>query len=231
MSKIKDKTKILKKYFATKQGSVLAYSLVIISVMIAIAASVSIVTIAEKKSASSTNSSVQAYQIADSGVQLAIKKIKDGADEEDKKIRDIFTDCSNGVVNEDISVIDGEYKLSFFDNGTPSMQLVCDDPVEDIDTIKSVGTFKGTARAVQVAVAAGSAQKACLCKGANGAGAFWETFVPGYDEWTPEICDDVCSEINSSLTTSLACLSTTGVSVGAMSGGIPTGIPSPNCGW
>ena len=58
-----------------KQGSILAYSLIVVSVMIVIATSISSVTVIEKKGAVSTDSSVQAYQTADSGVQMAIKKI------------------------------------------------------------------------------------------------------------------------------------------------------------
>ena len=60
----------------TKKGSILAYSLIILAMMLAIATSISIATINEKKSASGTEFSMQALQTADDGSQIALKKIK-----------------------------------------------------------------------------------------------------------------------------------------------------------
>ena len=48
------------------QGSILAYSLVILAMMFAIVGTISTVTILEKKSAGASQSSAQAFQIADS---------------------------------------------------------------------------------------------------------------------------------------------------------------------
>jgi len=50
---------------STRQGSILAYSLIILAMMLAIATSLSVSTIIEKKSASSTEFSVQSLQTAD----------------------------------------------------------------------------------------------------------------------------------------------------------------------
>ena len=72
---------IKKIHLKTKRGSILAYSLVVLAIMIGIVTTMSISSVIEKKSASSTDFSVQAYQTADSGIQLAIKGINKEYDE------------------------------------------------------------------------------------------------------------------------------------------------------
>ncbi len=162
MSKMKNKIESVKSYFLkNKDGSILAYSLIVISVMIVIAASLSVVTVIEKKGAVSTDSSVQAYQTADSGVQMAIKKINKAISqqEEGDPITSIFPNC--GETNpEDGTISDaGKYKLSFFSDEAGTTPLACTALIKDIQNIKSVGEYKDAVRAVQVAVAASSAIK------------------------------------------------------------------------
>jgi|GEM_PF-6895243 len=161
MSKMKNKIKSIESYFLkNKKASILAYSLIVISVMIVIVTSISVVSVIEKKGAVSTDASVQAYQTADSGVQIAIKKINKVITENaagSTSIGSVFTDCGDYKFQDAGA---GEYRLSFFDNeeGTgPS--LGCGAKIEDIQNIKSVGEYKDTVRAVQVAVAATSAIK------------------------------------------------------------------------
>jgi len=136
-----------------KQGSILAYSLIVVSVMIVIATSISAVTVIEKKGAVSTDSSVQAYQTADSGVQLAIKKInkKISLQEEGDHISSIFT-CGNYKFQDAGA---GEYELSFFSDEEGTAQITdCNNTnINQIQSIKSVGEYKDTVRAVQVSIA------------------------------------------------------------------------------
>jgi hypothetical protein len=142
----------------TDKASILAYSLIIMAMMIAIAATMSIATVVEKKSASSTDFSVQAYQTADSGVQLAIKQINAKISEGNgtDPISSLFPNCSTAT--SDGNVFSGaDYKLSFFSNkdGLPASAMDCSSgKIKDIRSIKSIGTYKDTLRAVQVAVAA-----------------------------------------------------------------------------
>ena len=136
------------------KGSALAYSLIILAIMLFIASSISITTIVEKKSASSTDFSMQAYQTADSGVQLAIKEInkKRSAGEESDPITSIYTNCSN--TNLDGSIVAGDsFKLSFFKDEAGTIVAPCSGPISDVHSIKSVGQYKDTIRAVNVAVA------------------------------------------------------------------------------
>ena len=141
-----------------RQGSILAYSLIILAMMVAIVATMSIATVVEKKSASSTDFSVQAYQIADSGVQQAIKKINANRL---GLIKDVLTtDCNpcddGGNVKAQVSCSDagpGTYILTFFsDSAGTNVIIDCDASVGTIRNIESVGTYNNTVRAVSVAV-------------------------------------------------------------------------------
>lgn len=153
MSKMKNKIKSIKSYFLkNKKASVLAYSLIVVSVMIVIATSISVVTVIEKKGAVSTDSSVQAYQIADSGVQLAIKKINADLT---KNINQVFSDCSSLDANsvkvrkETVAGISGSsYEITFRNESG----IGCGSKVASVQNIKSTGEYKNTVRAVEVSI-------------------------------------------------------------------------------
>ena len=155
----------IKTYFTAKRGSVLAYSLIILAMMVAIAATMSVATVIEKKSASSTDFSVQAYQTADSGVQLAIKKIKTATSSDaDATIAEAFSatgscDDTGNTIATVTSADAGSYILTFFSDDAGTKITDCDDKVTSIASIKSIGTYKDTVRAVQVAVASSGALK------------------------------------------------------------------------
>ncbi len=135
--------------FDNKKGSILAYSLVIIATMLAIAGSLSVSSVIEKKSASGTEFSMQSLQTADSGVQVALKMIN-------AELRDAnpgsITDALGVACDSEMSGPTGSsYKLTFLDrDGAP---LTCDKEVSLVSNIKSVGTYKNTVRAVDVSVA------------------------------------------------------------------------------
>ncbi|MBP5993947.1 MAG: hypothetical protein KA731_03530 [Candidatus Moranbacteria bacterium] len=58
-----------------KKGSVLVFSLIILSIILSAAITVASVSITNQRSASSTGKSVQSFQVADSGIELALQKI------------------------------------------------------------------------------------------------------------------------------------------------------------
>jgi len=133
-----------------KRGSVLAYSLIVLAMMVAIVATMSATTIIEKKSAGSTDFSVQAYQTADSGVQLAIKKINNNTT---GTIADAFDSCSSGIAQNLSDASVGLYDLSFYSDTTGTTQITdCDAQVDTIRKVKSIGKFNNTIRAVSVAI-------------------------------------------------------------------------------
>jgi uncharacterized protein (TIGR02145 family) len=144
-----------------KQGSILAYSLIIIATMLAIAGSLSVSSILEKKSASGTEFSMQSLQTADSGVQLALKKINAELKTPTgspvgtlKTVGELFAcNASNVIPNNTDGGTNTSYELSFLKtDGTT--QVKCNEAVSLIAEIKSVGTYKNTVRAVSVTVAA-----------------------------------------------------------------------------
>lgn len=142
-----------------KEGSILAYSLIILGILIAAVTAMTIATTIEKKNASSSQFSVQAYQTADSGIRLAIKAINGYAVPGVPRFVDIFPSCgseNHGEIVEDGGVGVGTYTISFYDHG--GSKLVCGDSIRDasghnvIGYIKSVGAYKGTVRAVEVEI-------------------------------------------------------------------------------
>lgn len=146
-------------------GSILAYSLIVLAMMLGIATTLSISTIISKKSASGTEFSMQSLQTADSGVQITLKKIG-AALSSDPSVKigqgtsPVFTSCDNsGAAAKVLGNADGgpagsTYDLTFTDSA--GADLKCNDDAIRIANIKSVGTYKGTVRAVNVAVAASS---------------------------------------------------------------------------
>ena len=137
------------------KGSVLAYSLIILSVMLLIAISLSAVTLTQTKSSLTGQNSSQAFQTADSGVQVVLKKIKKA--QPTANVNSIG--CSGaGIITGGLSA--GTYEVQLYEYDSSSGADVpmgdCSASVGDISKIKSVGKYAGTARAVEVAVAASS---------------------------------------------------------------------------
>lgn len=132
------------------KGSALAYSLIILAIMLFIASSISVNTVIEKKNASSTNFSMQSYQTADSGFQLALKVIRANSGQQ---LGSLFT-CSGGKFTElpDPALSDAKYILSF---KTATGNADCTTLASAVTSIKSIGTYKNTARAVEVTVSVG----------------------------------------------------------------------------
>lgn len=144
-----------KVFLSPKRGSILAYSLIILAMMLGIATSLSVSTILEKKSASSTEFSVQSLQTADSGMQLALKKINNNLTKP-LNHNDIYGgSCVNGTViglTNAGNAGEGLYSLYFYsDNGATLSN--CNDLASKVRSIKSVGNYKNTVRAVNVFVA------------------------------------------------------------------------------
>lgn len=148
-------------FMKTKRGSILAYALVILTIMASISVVMTTSTMLEKKSSGATDFSTQAYQTADSGVQIAIKAINSNVTV-DAELIDVFSDCNDTLGYATIKVDNLEmggstYELIFSydhdnDSSTPVEALMCDDSIRKIEFIKSIGTYKSTTRAVEVLV-------------------------------------------------------------------------------
>lgn len=136
------------------KGSVLAYSLIILSVMLLIAISLSAVTLTQTKGALTGQNSSQAFQTADSGVQVVLKKIEKASPT--ANVNSIG--CSDGKISGTLSAGTYEVQLYKYDSsaGADIAMSDCSAKIEEITKIKSVGKYAGTARAVEVAVAGGN---------------------------------------------------------------------------
>ena len=193
----------MKKLFKEKKGSVLAFSLIIMFVLMIIAAGVATVSVKERKMSSDTGKSTAAFQVADGGAEMALKKIKDGwttVDELSDPAKGGMT-CVDGVISGSLS--NGEYELTFEDSSGALIDT-CDN-TDTIASIKSVGKYGETHRAIEVAVAAGAAgcsitwesmpdnTKPCTTIGSdkgltsiwpqNGGGGICEVLVGGANPW------------------------------------------------
>ncbi len=143
---MKQKLKELGAKLQTKKGSILVYTLIIMMVMLATAISIATVAVRERKGSGTTAQSNQAFAVADSGSEIALHKIAVGSGD----LSGIITDCGSNQLAGDIGT-GKDYVVTFYDSGGD--QLTCSDSISDVDKVKSVGRYAGTARAVEVAVA------------------------------------------------------------------------------
>ncbi len=135
------------------RGSILAYSLILLGIVLVASIGMMSASVTNLKTVSSSDKSINAFQIADSGSQAVIKMLKNAAG---TQLKDVVSPCSGGqdaTVNQ-ANFLGGEYKVIFQDSDGKTLK--CDDSISKVASVKSVGTYRDTARAVQVAVAAGS---------------------------------------------------------------------------
>ncbi len=145
-----------------KKGSALVFSLIILSMMLTIAMSLSSAAVIQKKNASSTQFSVQAYQSADSAAQVALRTINDNLTVTELNKRTLkfsFPECVNVGVSGDlkgfVKLVNGNATIqaSFFSAASPTpKQLSCDDLIDDVATIHTTAQYLDTVRAVELAV-------------------------------------------------------------------------------
>lgn len=139
------------------KGSILAYSLIVLAIMFAIMGSLSSVTALQKKGAGASQASSQAFQVADSGVQIAINKINKVIKTQNNKLANAFPgECNDAgglatVINQLDAAGTMKYELSFSEaGGTPLAS--CNDLVTAVGNVKATGTYKTTIRAVEVSI-------------------------------------------------------------------------------
>jgi Tfp pilus assembly protein PilX len=140
------------KNLSLKSGSVLVYSLIILAMMLLIAVGMSFVAVSEKKNASSTDASAQAYQTADSAVQQFIYKINSNP----SAAISAFSTCNAGIITGP-SIGGGTYVIKVYSDSAGTSQITdCSKSFSTIQDIKSTGVYNTTSRAVNVTVSANS---------------------------------------------------------------------------
>jgi hypothetical protein len=140
---------------ANRQGSILAFSLIIMFVLMIIAVGVATVSVKERKMSSDTGKSIIAYQAADSGAEVALEKIIQKGwtkvdDLTDPLKGNMSCDDTSGVAIISDSAPSGEYDLTFEDAGGSVGVCSGAGAMNPITKIKSLGKYSGTSRAVGV---------------------------------------------------------------------------------
>ena len=191
-----------------KKGSVLVFSLIILSIILSAAITVATVSITNQRSASSTGKSVQSFQVADSGIELALQKIYKGSYSDLNAMATAMgggASCAGGTISKN-NVVGGNIKVSFYDNDGNLVTCAATDWRDKVVRIKSEGSAFGTTRVVETAVAA--AGLSCVdyslssgpvtsttCESSSlGSGAVCTSlsiFGLGLNEWFPRPCNSV----------------------------------------
>lgn len=131
-----------------KKGSVLVFTLIVVLTILVISLGVVTVSTTELRSSSSTDKATMAFQIADTGMESILEKIK-SSNYLDNTILEVFSDCADGKISKTIDA-GKQYEIEFFkDDDSP---LECDDRVGDIGKAKSSGSYLSVERAVSSSV-------------------------------------------------------------------------------
>ncbi len=147
------------------KGSVLVFSLIVLSIVLSVALSVAVVNVSNRKSAGSTGQSVQSFQVADSGVEMALKAIYKG---NNTTLGDLYTSlgktCNSGGFQPlNLSVSGGSAVVSFYKSNGDPMNTIADCTSatwrDDVAKIKVEGTSAGTTRVIETAIAAAAIRK------------------------------------------------------------------------
>ncbi len=151
--------KISNQKIKNKKGSVLVFSLIILFMSLSIALGISGTALISRKMSNTTGSSTQAFQVADSGAEIVLKKIKDM--DGSKTLDEIpGMHCSDGIIADSIGS-GREYKISFFKED--ESQADCSTKLDEINKLKSSGSYANTVRAIEVAVAKDETVKGSWC--------------------------------------------------------------------
>jgi len=139
-----------------EKGSVLVFTLFIMMLTLITGISLIATSLSGRRSTLSSGKSVNAFQIADSGLEAALIEIKG----ETGEIDEVLSDCSfNGdPIMKDDDISGGSYEVRFYDApaDTDPDPLKCSDDISDITRVKSVGTYRNTTRSVETTFDDGS---------------------------------------------------------------------------
>jgi len=134
-----------------KRGSVLVFTLFIMMLSLIVGMSVINVTSIDRKSSFATTRSVFAFQVADYGLEWMLQRIKFNTDPSGIINNITFFGSCNADNEKEVNTFGGSggvAVVTFYDSD--DNQLTCNDQVSDIKTIKSVGKYRETSRAVRM---------------------------------------------------------------------------------
>ncbi|MEI7750005.1 MAG: pilus assembly PilX N-terminal domain-containing protein [Candidatus Moraniibacteriota bacterium] len=135
---------------ASRKGSVLVFSIIILSLMLVSALTVLSASVLQQKSALSTSGSTRSFQSADAGVEQVLYQVY-------KKSRTTIQEVSNNIVNAScsggvIASTDG-WKIGFYSGINGDVPITdCSTARSQITKIKSQGTASSLTRAMEAGI-------------------------------------------------------------------------------
>lgn len=136
-----------------KKGSVLVFSLLILSLVTVMAIGIASSTVISRKASDATGKSAKAFQVADTGLERVLHAMYKNLQADDS-INDLAADisatCNGGKV--ELTTSDESWHATFHDEQEPSgaNQMACAAQLIDVVSIKVVGTYLGVTRAIDV---------------------------------------------------------------------------------
>lgn len=150
----------IQQLFTAPKGSVLVFSLIVLAILLSAAITVATVSVINRRSTLTTTESNQSFQVANSGLELIMKEIyKNGSTH--ASLNALATalgggaTCSGSTITK-TNVAGGTITVSFFDNAKAPINCTDTDWRSKVADVKSEGTFSGSTRVVETAIAAGS---------------------------------------------------------------------------
>lgn len=138
------------------KGSALVFSLLVLTMLLAIAVSGAMITIATKKSARGSEKSILALQTADGALENVFLRIYKKSDANLNALASGIAygsaTCTGGTVNGTLFQGSGAYTVTFYDSS--DQKIACDSASwrADVRYAVAVGTFAGTTRAISVGI-------------------------------------------------------------------------------
>jgi Tfp pilus assembly protein PilX len=131
------------------KGSVLVFSLIILSIMLVTALTLLSSSVLQQKASLSTANSARSFQVADAGAEQVLYQLyKQNAGSIEDVADNMGLSCSDGVVQN----TSAGWTIRFYDE-EDNRFTDCDTGSDQIAAIKSEGSSQSTVRAVEVAVA------------------------------------------------------------------------------
>lgn len=137
------------------------FSLLILSMLLAIAVSGATLTIAAKKSARGTEKSILAFQIADGATENILRRVYKNSDATLTTLAGNLygtANCASGVISGTLPSGTGTYTVTFLDNSDNKLQCSGSGYAtyaewrSKLVHLLVVGTFSGTTRAIDVGI-------------------------------------------------------------------------------
>ncbi len=134
-------------YKAKKNGSILAFVLIMMGVVMILALGMMQSTIVNQQSSIITDDSAIAFQAADSGAELAYLQVMKNLVATIDDIKEVGKTCNNGVISGSVSN-GGVYLIDFYDKNSNAMTS-CADSVRDVRSARVRGLF---GRAIRIII-------------------------------------------------------------------------------